>query len=88
QTLTLSSSDKTTTEKNSTSSSVNASSKQDEANFIANEVAAKNTNRKLDPTYIEASPSFIKNSTRQSIPSSNTITPSISTDQDLSLEQL
>lgn len=88
QTLTLSSSNKTTTEKNSTSSSVNASSKQDEANFIANEVAVKNTNRKLDPTYIEASPSFIKNSTRQSIPSSNTITPSISTDQDLSLEQL
>lgn len=88
QTLTLSSSDKTTTEKRSTGSSVNASYKQDETNFVDNEVAVKNTKRKIDPTYIEAFPSFIKNNTRQSIPSSNTNTQSISTDQDLSLEQL
>ncbi|MBL0883987.1 MAG: hypothetical protein IBJ16_11700 [Chitinophagaceae bacterium] len=88
QTLTLSSSNKTSTEKRSTSSSVNGSSKQEEASFLANEVAVKNTNRKIDPTYIEASPSFIKNNIRQSIPSSNTIAPSISNNQDLSLEQL
>lgn len=88
QTLTLSSSDKTMTEKRSIGSSAKASYKQDEASFVANELAVKNTTRKIEPTYIEASPSFIKNSTRQSIPSSNTIALSVSTDQDLSLEQL
>lgn len=88
QNLTLSSSDKTITEKRSTGISVNASSKNDASNFVANEVAVKNTNRKIGPAYIEASPSFIKNNTRQSTPSSNTNTQSISTDQDLSLEQL
>jgi hypothetical protein len=88
QTPTLGSSDKTNTEKKSTNTSVSTFSKRAEPNFVANEVGVKNTNRKIDPTYIESSPSFIKNSTRQSIPPSNTIAQSIATDQDLSLEQL
>lgn len=88
QTPTLGSSEKAITEKKSTNTFVSSLSKREESNFVTNEVGIKNTNRKIDPAYIEASPSFIKNNTRQSTPSSNTNTQSISTDQDLSLEEL
>ena len=88
QTPTLGSSEKVITEKKSTNTFVSSLSKREESNFVTNEVGIKNTNRKIDPAYIEASPSFIKNNTRQSTPSSNTNTQSISTDQDLSLEEL
>ncbi len=79
--------DKTITEKRSIKNTGTGLSKFEESNIAADEVVIKNTNRKSERDYIETSSSFIKNSNRQSIPSSNTIAQSNSAENDASLEQ-
>lgn len=76
------------TEKRSIRKNITSISTNGESNFVANEVGIKNTNRKIEPDYIDASPSFIKNGTRPSITSSNKMVQSSSTENDASIEQL
>ena len=91
KTIALGSSDhtnKTIAEKKSTRTSGTGSFKGEESTLVVNDVTIKNSNRKISPAFIAASPSFIKNDNQESKRSSNSLIESNSTENALSLDQL
>jgi len=79
---------KTITEKNTTSTTEKQFSITDEVHLREDEVSVKNTNRKMGPAFIESTPSFIKNNNKQSTKLTNTVAPSASTENDQTTEQI